>query len=65
MGTLTDTLRQAGRQSAAPSEAGAGVGQISEREQAIIDRHKQETRTEPLFQAVALGRAAREIAARK
>jgi N12 class adenine-specific DNA methylase/adenine-specific DNA methylase len=65
MGTLTDRIRLVGQQSAVPSEAGAGVGQINAREQAIIDRHKSKARGESLFQRLAAADAQAEIDARR
>ena len=65
MGTLTDTIRQAGRQSAVPSEDGAGIGYIDEREQAIVERHKKGIRNESLFQQIARGEAELAIEARR
>jgi hypothetical protein len=65
MGTLVEILREAGRRSASPSEQGAGVGQISEREQAIIDRHKQDALPGSIMQGIARARAQREIDTRQ
>jgi len=65
MGTLTDIIREAGRKSAIPSSDGAGVGQIDEREQAIIDRYKKNARRESLFQEIAEAEAEEAIAARR
>lgn len=44
MGVLTDRLRQSGKDFSAPSDAGLGVGQVSEREQQIADRPQQSMR---------------------
>jgi tetratricopeptide (TPR) repeat protein len=47
------------------STKGAGVGQVDEREQAIIDRHKKEMPQGSLLQGIAQARADEEIGVRR
>lgn len=65
MGAIADRIRQIGKQDAIPSDVGAGVGQIDEREQAIIDKHKSAAPKGSIFQKIAQGRATIEIDTRK
>jgi len=65
MGTITDRIRRLGRQDAAPSEDGAGIGQIDEREQAIIDRYTSAAPGVSFLQKAARGSAKLEIDTRR
>lgn len=65
MGEVVDRIRRLGKQSAIPSDEGSGVGQINEREQAIIDRHTSEAPSVSVLQKVARGLAQEEIEARR